>query len=109
MHERYRKWNSVYVQFRRWAEESFWDALLQTLVDLMALPLPTPKGILADNGHDGNRFRENLLMRNFLAIIPPRSNRKTPEHPDYHRYKKPQRLQAHVRQAQITAPYRHPL
>ena len=33
MHERYDKWNSVFLRFRRWAEQGVWDALLQTLVD----------------------------------------------------------------------------
>lgn len=34
MHERYGKWNSVYVGLRRWAEQGVWDALLETLVEL---------------------------------------------------------------------------
>jgi len=48
---------------------------------------PAPKVLLADKGYDGDRFRENLLMRGILPIIPPRSNRKAPVHPDYRRYK----------------------
>ena len=59
----------------------------------MALPLPTPKGLLADKGYDGDRFCENLLMRGILPIIPPRSNRKAPEHPDYSRYKDRNRVE----------------
>lgn len=34
MRERHCKWNWVAVQFRRWAEQGVWDALLQTLVGL---------------------------------------------------------------------------
>ena len=59
----------------------------------MALPLPKPKALLADKGYDGDRFRENLLMRGILPIIPPRSNRKTPVHPDYRRYKDRNRVE----------------
>ena len=59
----------------------------------MALPLPTPKALLADKGYDGDSFRENLLMRGILPVIPPRSNRKSPEHPDYRRYKDRNRVE----------------
>jgi transposase len=153
MHERYGKWNSVYVRFRRWARrlgrpaanadrsrtgrrlaahdrqhhrsrprlgggrkrgacaQAFGrsgggfaskvharcdnqglpvgfiltggEASDYTAADdLMAMPLPKPKALLADKGYDGDRLRENLLMRSILPIIPPRSNRKVPVHPD---------------------------
>ena len=59
----------------------------------MALPLPKPTALLADKGYDGDRFRENLLMRSILPIIPPRSNRKAPVHPDYRRYKDRNRVE----------------
>jgi transposase len=55
--------------------------------NLMALPLPKPKAMLADKGHDGDKFRENLRMNGILPIIPTRSNRRVPVHPDYRRYK----------------------
>ena len=53
----------------------------------MEIPVTTPKALLADKGYDGDRFRERLLIRRVLPIIPARSNRKVPEHPDYHRYR----------------------
>jgi transposase len=43
-------------------------------------------------GYDGDRFRENLLIRGVLPIIPPRSNRKVPEHPDYRRHNNRNRI-----------------
>jgi IS5 family transposase len=47
----------------------------------MEIPIATPKALLADKGYDGDRFRESLLIRGILPIIPPRANRKVPEHP----------------------------
>ncbi len=59
----------------------------------MAIPVATPTALLADKGYDGDRFRESLLVRGILPIIPPRSNRKVPEHPDYRRYKDRNRVE----------------
>ena len=59
----------------------------------MAIPVAQPKALLADKGYDGDAFRQNLLMRGILPVIPPRSNRKTPEHPDYRRYKDRNRVE----------------
>ena len=52
-----------------------------------------PKALLADKGYDGDAFRQNLLMHGILPIIPPRSNRKAPEHPDYRRYRDRNRIE----------------
>ncbi|QNG48669.1 IS5 family transposase [Sphingobium yanoikuyae] len=60
---------------------------------LMAMPVPKPPALFADKGYDGDRFRENLLLHNILPVIPPRSNRKTPEYPDYRRYRDRNRVE----------------
>lgn len=59
----------------------------------MTIPVATPNALLADKGYDGDAFRQNLLMHGILPIIPPRSNRKTPEHPDYRRYRDRNRIE----------------
>ncbi len=59
----------------------------------MAITAATPRALLADKGYDGDRFRESLLLHGILPIIPPRSNRKVPEHPDYRRYKDRNRIE----------------
>ena len=102
MHERYGKWNSVYVRFRRCDNQGLpldfqltgGEASDYGGVDsLMAMPVPKPAALLADKGYDGDRFRENLLLHNILPVIPPRSNRKAPEHPDYRRYRDRNRVE----------------
>lgn len=59
----------------------------------MEISIAAPKALLADKGYDGDRFRESLLIRGILPIIPPRSNRKVPEHPDYRRYRDRNRVE----------------
>ena len=53
----------------------------------MAMLVVMPKPLLADEGYDGDRFRESLLARGVLPIMPPRLIRKVPEQFDYRRYK----------------------
>ncbi len=52
----------------------------------MEIPVAAPKALLADKGYYGDRFRESLLIWGILPSIPPRSNSKVPEYPDYRRY-----------------------
>ncbi len=59
----------------------------------MTIPVAAPKALLADKGYDGDRFRESLQVRGILPIIPPRSNRKVLEHPDYRRYRDRNRIE----------------
>lgn len=77
--------------------------------DLMALPAPSPKALLADKGYDGDRLRENLLVRGILPIIPPRLNRKAPEHPDYRRYRDGNRVEHMFAKLQAATAHRHTL
>lgn len=53
----------------------------------MTIAVAAPKALLADKGYDWDYFRESPLIRRILPIIPPRSNRKVPVHPDYRRYR----------------------
>jgi transposase len=59
----------------------------------LAILVATPEALLADKGYDGDRFRETLLTRGILPIIPPRSNRKVPEHPNDRHYKDRNRVE----------------
>ena len=40
------------------------------------MPVAKPKALLAHKGYDGDAFREDLLWRGTLPIIPPKANRR---------------------------------
>jgi hypothetical protein len=48
---------------------------------LMAIPVAKPKSLLGSKDYDGDRFRESLLIRGILPIIPPRSTARCPNIP----------------------------
>ena len=61
--------------------------------DLMAMPAPKPKALLADKGYDGDDLRAKLLMTNILPIIPPKANRRDPAPCDFRRYRDRNRIE----------------
>ena len=61
--------------------------------ELFALPVKTPKMMLADKGYDGDEVRTKLLMKRILPVIPSKANRKEPIACDFHAYKDRNRIE----------------
>lgn len=59
----------------------------------MAIPVATPKALLADKGYDGDAVRESQLMQGLLPIILPKSNRRKPISCDFRRYRDRNRIE----------------
>ncbi len=62
--------------------------------------LPNVDWMLGDRGYDADWFREALKDKGIRACIPGRKQRKTPVRYDKRRYKRRNRIEIHVWQAQ---------
>ncbi|KXV15045.1 transposase [Gluconobacter oxydans] len=59
----------------------------------MAFPVPNPKAMLADRGYDSDGFRQDLLFRGILPVIPSRKGRNAPQKTDWRRYRDRNRIE----------------
>ena len=59
----------------------------------MKLPVPNPKAMLADRGYDSDCFRQDLLQRGILPVIPSRKGRSAPQKTDWQRYRDRNRIE----------------
>ncbi|MBN3868717.1 transposase, partial [Gluconobacter kondonii] len=55
--------------------------------------VPNPKAMLADRGYDSDWFRQDLLLRGILPVIPSRKGRSVPQKTDWRRYRDRNRIE----------------
>nr|WP_265589636.1 IS5 family transposase [Gluconobacter cadivus] len=60
---------------------------------LMKLPVPNLKVMLANRGYDSACFRQDLLQRGILPVIPSRKGRSAPQRTDWWRYREWNRIE----------------
>nr|WP_237469182.1 IS5 family transposase [Gluconobacter sphaericus] len=60
---------------------------------LMKLQVPSPRAMLADRGDDSDSFRQDLLLRGILPVIPSRKGRSAPQKTDWRRYRDRNRIE----------------
>jgi len=60
---------------------------------LLMLPVPDPRAMLADRGHDSDCLRQALLIQRILPFIPSRIGRKAHQQTDWQRYRDRNRIE----------------
>jgi len=59
----------------------------------MKLQVPSPRAMLADRGYDSDSFRQDLLLRGILPVIPSRKGRSALQKTDWRRYRDRNRIE----------------
>ena len=87
--DEYGKWNSVFRRYRRWVTTGMFDAMLETLAEMVERDASADmiEALLADKGYDADVIREELAKAEVEAVIPAKSNRREPIPHDREKYR----------------------
>lgn len=87
--DEYGKWNSVFRRYWRWVSTGVFDAMLETLAEMVERDVTADmiEDLLADKGYDADAIREELAATEIEAVIPAKSNRRNTVSHDREKYR----------------------